>query len=413
MESLYAQRSTAIAFAVSWVVATLLIWLLHRQWWKIRAVRDALWIVPAVMLTVVVFWGVSVRAHLYAPTVVLAIIAGFGVTAALGLIVALPFSGAALTLERLGRWIARWFDAREVDVPSERPGESSTEVEVDHRRRTFITTAAASLPAFTVGAAGFGVAASYGSTRFPNVRMRYPDLAPELEGLRILHISDVHLGYFVSLDDLERTMLDAEAQRPDLVLVTGDLSDDLNILPDALRTIAALKPRLGTYASIGNHEYYRGIEDVHRAFDAGPIPLLIEESTPIAVGSSQLFLTAADDPARTGRFNDARFMRSTVETAIDGMPSDAFTILMSHRPEGFDVAARHGVELTLAGHYHGGVQLGIGGRAIIQPLRPDVHYWGHYHKGSSQLYTSGGVGHWFPFRLNCPPEAPVYVLQRA
>ncbi|HVK39124.1 MAG TPA: hypothetical protein VNA88_11360, partial [Candidatus Kapabacteria bacterium] len=62
MESLYAQRSTAIAFAVCWVIAILLVWVLHRQWWKLRAVRQAMWIVPSIVLTSVVFWGISVRA---------------------------------------------------------------------------------------------------------------------------------------------------------------------------------------------------------------------------------------------------------------------------------------------------------------------------------------------------------------
>lgn len=402
MESLYAQRSTAIAFAVCWVIAILLVWVLHRQWWKLRAVRQAMWIVPSIVLTSVVFWGISVRAHLAAPTVFFALLSGFAVTAALGLVVALPFSGAMLTLERLARWIAGRLRRRAHGAQG-----------VDMARRGFIVTAAAAMPAITVASAGAGVAASYGRTRFPNVPLRYPGLPEALRGLRIMHFSDVHLGYFVGLDDLEATLIDAEAQRPDIVLVTGDLADDLTVLPEALRMIAALRPRYGAYASIGNHEYYRGIEQVRRAFDAGPIPLLIEGATSIAVGDARIHLAGADDPARTGRFNDARFMRSTVEQSIDGLPSDAFSILMSHRPEGFDVAAKHGVDLTLAGHYHGGIQLGLGGRAIIQPLRPDVYYWGHYRKGDAQLYTSGGVGHWFPFRLNCPPEAPVYVLDGA
>jgi uncharacterized protein len=409
MESLYAQRSTAIAFAVCWAVAYILVWTLHRQWWRIKAVRTTLWAVPIIAFSSVFLWGVSARAALTFPTVVFAVLSGFAVTAAVGLVVALPFSGAVLSIERLVRWIVR----RSRRQPSTATSSEPVVASVDDGRRSFITIAAAALPALTVSAAGAGVMASYGRTRFPTVPMLYPNLPPSLDGLRILHLSDVHLGYFVGLDDLERTMIDAEAQRPDIVLVTGDLSDNLSMLPDALRMISQLRPRLGTYASIGNHEYYRGIDDVLRAFDAGPIPMLIDDATKIPVGSSTLFVAGADDPARTGRFNDNRFLRDTVERSIDAMPSDAFTVLMSHRPEGFDVAARHGVDLTLSGHYHGGIQLGWNGRAIIQGFAPEKYYWGHYRKGDAQLYTSGGVGHWFPFRLNCPPEAPVYVLGRA
>lgn len=397
---MYAQRSTAIAFAICWVITLILTWSLHRQWWSIRGVRRAMWIVPLIVLPCVGLWALSVRMDWHTPTIVFAVLSGFGVTAALGLVVALPFSGVILTVQNL---IRRW------------RGRSAArhDAKPDLDRRSFITTAAVALPAFTVAAAGAGVIQSYGETRFPNVDLTFAGLPPSLEGLRILHLSDVHLGYFVNLDDLERTMLLAEAQRPDLVLVTGDLADDLSQLPDALRMIGALKTRYGTYASIGNHEYYRGIEEVLRAFDAGSIPMMIDASTSMRVGASTLFIAGADDPARIGRFNDPAFLRDSVERSLDAMPSNAFTLLMSHRPEGFDIAARHGVDLTVAGHYHGGIQLGLGGRAIIQDFAPGKYYWGHYRKGASQLYTSGGVGHWFPFRLNCPPEAPVYILRSA
>lgn len=458
MESLYAQRTTAYAFAACWAIALILVWALHRQWWRVRAVRHALWIVPVIVFASILLWGVSARGGSRTFTNIFAVVSGFGVTAALGLVFALPFSGAALSIERLGGWLRRRkhrdaeaataSGARPADLPSlahdhalrrmHAPDGSSGPArdaadsqydpaadlvadgartardagDIDRGRRSFLTTAAAALPLLTVSAAGAGVAQSYGRTRFPNVPLHYPELPADLEGLRILHLSDIHLGYFVGLEDLERTMIDAEAQRPDVILLTGDVSDDLRVLPEALRMIGGLKTRYGTFASIGNHEYYRGIEEVLRAFDAGPVPMLIDAASTIAVGSSSLHIAGADDPARTGRFNNAAFLRGTVERAIDGMPSDAFTILMSHRPEGFDVASAHGVDLTLSGHYHGGIQLGLGGRAIIQGFAPEKYYWGHYSRGSAQLYTSGGVGHWFPFRLNCPPEAPVYVLRR-
>jgi predicted MPP superfamily phosphohydrolase len=277
-------------------------------------------------------------------------------------------------------------------------------------RRRFVTTAAGAFPAIAVGSATAGVLGSSSRTVFPEVPMLYPHLPPGLEGLRILHLSDIHLGYFVDLEDLEQTIMDAETKRADLVLVTGDVADDLSVLSEALRLIAGLRPRHGIYASIGNHEYYRGIEQVRRSFDSGPFPLMIDEGTTLGINGAAVRISAADDPARTGRFNDPVFLRRSVERSVEGAPSDAFHMLMSHRPEGFDYAAAEGVDLTLSGHYHGGIQVGWGGRAIIQGFRPDKYYWGKYRKGESMLYTSGGLGHWFPFRLNCPPEAPIYVL---
>jgi hypothetical protein len=284
MESLYAQKSTAIAFAACWLVAVILVWGFHRQWWRVRAVSRAAWIVPIIALACIVAWGASVRSGAFAPTVVFAVISGFAAAAALGLVVVLPFSGAALTLERFVAWLRARTSRRNAapgtstiariasgdprsgvsDTSSAhrrasieepvRVAELASAADVDERRRSILTLAAAALPALAIGAAGAGVAGSYGRTRFPIVPLYYRDLPGALEGLRILHLSDIHLGYFVALDDLERTLLGAESHRADLVLVTGDVSDNLLILGDALRMIAHLEPRLGIYASVGNHE---------------------------------------------------------------------------------------------------------------------------------------------------------------
>jgi predicted MPP superfamily phosphohydrolase len=86
--------------------------------------------------------------------------------------------------------------------------------------------------------------------------------------------------------------------------------------------------------------------------------------------------------------------------------------MLSHRPAAFDAAAENGVDLTLAGHTHG-AQVGLFGRSLLEPLWPEARLWGHYRQGVSQLYTSSGVGHWFPFRLGCPSEAPVIELRRS
>ena len=81
-------------------------------------------------------------------------------------------------------------------------------------------------------------------------------------------------------------------------------------------------------------------------------------------------------------------------------------------PEGFDPAAKAGVDLTLSGHTHGG-QIGFNGKSAFEPLWPDGYLWGGYRRGASSLYTTAGFGDWFPFRLGCPSEAPLLVLKRS
>jgi predicted MPP superfamily phosphohydrolase len=75
------------------------------------------------------------------------------------------------------------------------------------------------------------------------------------------------------------------------------------------------------------------------------------------------------------------------------------------------VAARNGVQLTLAGHTHGG-QIGFNGRSLLYTINPEKYMWGLYEKGDDKLYVSAGAGHWFPYRIGCPAEIPLYVLRR-
>jgi predicted MPP superfamily phosphohydrolase len=84
--------------------------------------------------------------------------------------------------------------------------------------------------------------------------------------------------------------------------------------------------------------------------------------------------------------------------------------LMTHRPDAFPPAAERDIDLMLAGHTHGG-QVGFAGRSILESSLPGRYLWGKYLLGQSQLYTSCGVGHWFPFRLGCPTEAPIIELK--
>ena len=92
-------------------------------------------------------------------------------------------------------------------------------------------------------------------------------------------------------------------------------------------------------------------------------------------------------------------------------PSDAFKVLMSHRAKALDFADRFNVDLILAGHTHGG-QIGFNRRSVFENfLANEPYLWGKYKKGKTQLYTSSGVGHWFPFRIGCPAEAPIIVLK--
>jgi predicted MPP superfamily phosphohydrolase len=372
--------------------------LLHRQWWSIVAVRRGLWVTPLAAFVMFGLWIVSTEFAWITPAFIASTFIALLTAVSVALAIALPISGIILTMERL----LRRRDKRSHDF-----------TEVDRRRRAVVMTTAAAFPAVAMIGAGTGVVRSIAAVRFPEVPLYFPDLPADLDGLRVLHLSDPHLGYYSDLDDFEEAMEEASHQHADLVLATGDIADDLTMLPEALRMMSALKPRLGVYASLGNHEYYADIRHVMSIVDAGPVPLLKDTGVMIPVGSSHIYLGGVDDPVWALPAGSREVtLRDSLLRAIDGAPSDAFYLMMSHRPEGFDFAVPEGLHLTVAGHYHGG-QIGFDGRSIFESYLPRRYMWGHYQRDRSQLYTSAGMGHWFPFRFNCPREAPVYVLRAA
>ncbi len=277
-------------------------------------------------------------------------------------------------------------------------------------RREVVQWSAGAFPATALSLGGTGLVQAGLTPAVYETEFYFEDLPPDLDGVRILHLSDVHIGYSVGVGDLEKVLVEAAKLKPDVTLVTGDLCDDLHEFPATLRTLAAHAPRYGTFASIGNHEYFRGFSKVLNIYNASDVPLLIDGCTTVKIGEATLCLAGADDPVALSAATP-EFFAETLDAALKDQPSEAFTVLLSHRPKAFLEATKRNVDLTLSGHTHGG-QLGFAGRSAFDAVTEEQFLWGHYQQGKSQLYTSSGTGHWFPFRLGCHAEAPVIVLRR-
>ncbi len=280
-------------------------------------------------------------------------------------------------------------------------------------RRRFLSRGLAVVPALGAVGVSHGIYTSYSRTRMPTVPLRYADLPAELAGLKILHLSDIHIGPYIRLADLEALLVRAAQAAPDLIVITGDICDHNPEYLATLRLLESVPARFGTYACLGNHEYMRGIRGIRRHFDRTAIPLLVDEGLAVPVGAATLYLGGVDDPRWLRSPASYAQLRHSVEQAVRSSPSDAFTVLLSHRSQALDYAAPLGhTDLILAGHTHG-FQFGVAGRSFFEPFFPERYIWGRYEKGSTQLYTTAGVGHWLPFRFGCPPEAPIITLHRA
>ncbi len=365
---------------------------LHPDWWRKTWVRVAAYAVPSIGSIGLLSWTYGIWRHSHISMSIGAYTSASIFIIGIGLMLSLPVSGFIHFVSK--RMLPRKGAGKEREVFIE--------------RRSFLQTASIALPAAAIATGGAGLTNTFSLPIMPVIPLRFKRLPRELEGLRILHISDIHLGFFIGLKELEKIVEHCAHTYADLVLLTGDLCDDPFRYKDTLNLLSQISSRFGTFASLGNHEYYVGIGYVRKAFEGMSIPLLANRGETINIRGTNLHVACADDPRSLGRIS-SRFFKTSIDDAMQGAPSDAFTILMSHRPEGFDYASSIGIPLTISGHTHGG-QIGYQGKSIFETIMPQKYMWGLYEKDESKLYTSAGAGHWFPFRLGCPAEMPVYTL---
>jgi uncharacterized protein len=389
---------------ISVVVSTLLSILvrniirrINRKIWKFSKIDTLVFYLPFAALFFAVIWVIG-------RVLIWPIFMSFG---ALGIISVILFDLMMLITLPFS-WMIDFINIRIQSIKSNKKHDKSFNPE----RRKVIKAAAAALPLLAIGTTGKGLASSFQQVCIRKVPLYFDNLPDELDGFKILHLSDMHLGIYFQLSDLEQVVENAINEKPDLFLLTGDVSDDLRLLPDALKIISQLDTPHHGFVSLGNHEYYRGIKESIQKFVAGPIPLLINKGEIVKIGNSKLFVGGADDPV-TLRTDITPFLKRTVEMTMKSSTEDSFKILMSHRPKTLDVVEDQNINLILSGHTHGG-QVGFKGRSLFEGMiEKEPYMWGKYQKGKTQLYTSAGMGHWFPFRFNCPPEAPLIILKKS
>src|SRR4029077_636679 len=284
-------------------------------------------------------------------------------------------------------------------------GVASQPLTTDHAlslsRRQFLARATYTYAPLGAPDAGYGIWSAY---RLPVITRRtlyFKDLPPAFDGLRLLHLSDVHAGIHMERDKMEAIVAQANALGADLVLQTGDMIDiSPSYIPDYVRAFRELKAPLGVVTSIGNHDYYTGEREVIRGVqDAGSV-FIRNAVHVIERGGATLALLGIDDP-QNWMHDDPQ--TAVVDLTLRHAPPEAFKILLSHRPGAFDTAAPRGIPLTLAGHIHGGQfaipVLGISAGAVI-----NKYAMGLFEHTGCQLYVSRGIGVvGVPIRVFVPP----------
>ena len=234
----------------------------------------------------------------------------------------------------------------------------------------------------------------------------FRSLPPAFAGLRILHLSDLHLDGWPGLGGRIAQAITGSAF--DLCVLTGDFrffdaGRYAHIEEELCALAPALRCRLGSYAILGNHDFI----EMAPIIEGAGIRLLLNEGLALEQNGSRLWLAGLDDAHFYGVHD--------FERALRGAPADGPRILLAHSPELLAEAARRGFGLYLAGHTHAGQICLPGGFAPLVNARCERKYAaGAWQYGRMCGYTSAGVGSSGVFaRFNCPPEITIHTLQPA
>lgn len=229
-------------------------------------------------------------------------------------------------------------------------------------------------------------------------------LHPDLDGLRVAQLSDVHCGPHLPRWVYRRWVATALARRPDLVALTGDLiTTGEGYVADVEDLARALSAPMGVVACMGNHDYFQTERGVSDALDRAGVRLLRNEGEVLTRGAGRLWVAGVDD-----RWTKRDDLAAALREKPEGVP----TLLLAHDPASFPEAVARGVELTLSGHTHAG-QIGLPFPDAANLGRAFHRYTaGLYREGASALYVHRGLGiTGVPTRVGVWPEVAVIVLR--
>ncbi|MFN8542799.1 MAG: metallophosphoesterase [Candidatus Binatia bacterium] len=231
-------------------------------------------------------------------------------------------------------------------------------------------------------------------------------LPAALAGLRLAHVSDLHLGPIADVRTLRTAIDRLLAIAPDVVCVTGDVVDNRHTdLPRWLPELARLDARHGVFAILGNHDRHAGAERVAGALTGAPAWRVLRNArTAIEVDGARLHLVGLEDH-KGGR-------TEALLPLLAEVPAGEITVVLAHYPDTFRATAAAGVPLTLAGHTHGG-QVAVPGLPKLNTARLLMTRWdgGLFAQGPALLHVSRGLGTSAQrIRVGVPPEITVLTL---
>ena len=241
------------------------------------------------------------------------------------------------------------------------------------------------------------------SVRLKTITIKTPRLPPKAKPIRILQLGDTHFGLLLGKRHLQRILPLIEQAAPDIIASTGDMVESpLHQFSETAPLLAAIKPPLGKFACLGNHEFYRGLPDTLTWHQAAGFRILRGES---ALVGGHLRIVGMDDPAAL-RGSGQAFLDE--DQALGRRPDNRFVLLLKHRPTTRPQSLGN-FDLQLSGHTHGGQIFPF---MPIVAMSNGVLYGFKELARGSHLYVTRGAGAWgLPIRVLARPEIVLIILQ--
>ena len=381
-------------------VALLIVGGWHYYLWT-RLVRDPSWPEPYARIATVALLSLAlmppfvILASRVAPRAVMKILsAGIFTWFGLAFLLGLSFFAADL-----GRLLLRAWQAMQGNTPP-----------ADPERRQLVARGIAEAAGLTVATLGaVSVRSALADVEVPEVEVRLPRLPALLSGLTIVQLSDVHIGPTIGRSFLEHVVEKSNQQKPDAIVITGDLVDgSVASLRHHVEPLAKLKARFGVFFVTGNHEYYSGVDEWLTELGRLGIRVLRNERVSLGDAAASIDLAGVDDQHAHG-FGPGH--GADYDKPFRGRDPERELVVLAHQPSQIARlgAARPGLQLS--GHTHGGQIWPFG--ALVRLNQPYIAGL-HRHDDDTQIYVSRGTGYWGPpMRLFCPAEITKLVLTPA
>lgn len=236
-------------------------------------------------------------------------------------------------------------------------------------------------------------------------RLQIAGLNPQLHGLRIAHLSDLHFTGRIRREFFERVITLTIQSRPDMVVIAGDLVDKNECIDWIPEILGKLSAPLGVFAVLGNHDLRVDVARLRTAVQEAGIELIGDRYVMLEHNNAPILLAGNELPwfAPTADLQEA-------PTSLNGV--SPLRMLLSHSPDQISWAKAHDFDLMLAGHTHGGqIRLPLWG-PIVAPSKYGTRYAsGIFHEPPTLMHVSRGVSGKMPLRWNCTPELPILILE--